>query len=193
MVGTTKPNSTQILHEGTALDVYLNNTVSDPLKANLASPDFSGIPTVEGAALLDEDDLDVSIQAHDDSLDDLAGKTIPAGVLADLTTAQVFKDKVLVSPSDLAVSASTLDLANTDYFKKTLSGATTFIFSNALAGGTGFFLLRVVGGITHAVTWPASVTKWVGEIPTLDADDLVMFVSEDNGVSWIGVHLGVIV
>ncbi len=91
-----------------------------------------------------------------------------------------------------AVAASDIDQAEGNYFTKTLSANTTFTFSNALSNASSFTLRvknAVTGGFT--VTFPASVTLWRGGAePTLGDDDLIVFVTEDSGTSYYGVHIG---
>ena len=96
-----------------------------------------------------------------------------------------------VTQTASAMSALDIDLRESTYFTKTISGNSTFTFSNPPASGTtGSFTLE----LTHSsgtVTWPSSV-KWNGDTaPTLTAGKthLFMFVTDDNGTRYRGAAL----
>lgn len=96
------------------------------------------------------------------------------------------------SETKVAVAASDIDLSAGNYFTKTLAANTTFTFSNALSNANSF-TLRLSGADAWTVAWPASVTKWKGgAAPTLTAEDLLVFITEDAGTSWIGVYVGAV-
>ena len=91
-----------------------------------------------------------------------------------------------------ALPADDIDLSGGNYFTKTLSGNTVLTFSSA-PSGAAFVTLRVKGALTggYSVTWPAEVTAWKnGVAPVLGDDDLVVFVTEDSGAAYYGVHVG---
>ena len=91
-----------------------------------------------------------------------------------------------------ALPADDIDLSGGNYFTKTLSGNTVFTFSNAPAGAA-FLTLRVKGALAggYSVAWPAEVTAWGdGATPALGDDNLVVFVTEDSGTTYYGVHVG---
>lgn len=90
------------------------------------------------------------------------------------------------------VSLEDIDLTAGNYFTKTLSANTTFTFSNSLTNASSF-TLRLQNAATggYTVVWPVSVAKWKGgAAPTLTDDDLLVFVTEDNGTSYYGVYVG---
>ena len=96
-----------------------------------------------------------------------------------------------VTQTASAMSALDIDLRESTYFTKTISGNSTFTFSNPPASGTtGSFTLE----LTHSsgtVTWPSSV-KWNGDTaPTLTAGKthLFMFVTDDGGTRYRGAAL----
>jgi hypothetical protein len=93
-------------------------------------------------------------------------------------------------------TAQTIDLANGNWQKSTLTGNCTYTFTGATSGKACSLLLSVVqdGTGSRAVTWPASV-KWPGgTIPTLgtaaSAFNLVSFVTRDGGTTWYGALVG---
>jgi hypothetical protein len=89
----------------------------------------------------------------------------------------------------IAMSSTTVDLAEGNYFSYTVASTTTLDFSNTPSGtvSSGFVLELTNGGVA-AVTFPASV-KWAGgTAPTLTAAgvDVLVFITDDNGTTWRG-------
>jgi hypothetical protein len=90
----------------------------------------------------------------------------------------------------IAVPVLDIDLSSGNFFTKTVSAPSTLTFSNALTNASAF-TLQISGGDSFAVTFPASVTKWVGgAVPTLAAESLLVFFSLDGGTSFTGVFIG---
>lgn len=88
-----------------------------------------------------------------------------------------------------AVAAADIDVSTGNYFTKTITGATTFTFSGGIASRFTSFMLKLTNGGSFGVTWPASV-KWPsGIVPTLTVTgiDIINFVSDDGGTTWLGV------
>jgi hypothetical protein len=92
----------------------------------------------------------------------------------------------------LASGASiTFDLSSALSFDNTVTGATTFAFSNVPATTNALLgvIVRLVNGGSAAMTFPGSV-KWPGgTAPALTAagTDMLVFLSDDAGVTWRGV------
>lgn len=94
----------------------------------------------------------------------------------------------LRAPARITVSGTDIDLSLGNYFKRTISGATTLTLSSvASAGLVNYFMLDLTNAGTNVTFW--SGIKWPsGLAPTLTAAgrDLLGFISEDGGVTWLG-------
>jgi hypothetical protein len=89
--------------------------------------------------------------------------------------------------------AVVISLAAAQSFSAIISGTTAFAFNNVPAGSflTGL-LLRLTNAGAAVVSFPASV-KWPGGVaPTLTAagTDQLVFITDDNGVTWRGFVSG---
>ena len=95
--------------------------------------------------------------------------------------------------TQVAISASNIDLSAGNYFTKTISGTTTFTVSNTASSGTvNSFILDLTNGGSATVNWWSGV-KWAGgTAPTLTASgrDVLGFFTEDGGTTWNGFVLG---
>ena len=83
-----------------------------------------------------------------------------------------------------AMSANDMDLAEGEYFTKTISGNTTFTFSNIPSGYSGW-VFEITNGGSGTVTWPSSV-KWGGgqaAVLTNPGVDILVFTSDDGGTT----------
>ena len=88
------------------------------------------------------------------------------------------------------VSGTDIDLSTATKFDLTLTANTTLTFSNALTNSNSF-TLKVIGGDTWALTYPASVTRWRdGEEPTLAAESWIVFETSDGGATFTGFYIG---
>lgn len=124
-----------------------------------AYSDLTGLPTLGTAAGTNADAYATAAQgATADAALPRAGGTM-TGTLAVLG----------VTETDYTLTGTEISVANGTIQTKTLSGATTL--TAALSNGQGV-LLRLIGGDTHAVTWP-TMTWMGGSEPTLTADDWV--------------------
>lgn len=86
--------------------------------------------------------------------------------------------------------STTINLTNGNYVKAIAAGITTWIFTfSAPSGNASGFVLELTNGGTYTMNWPLSV-KWPGgAAPELTAIgvDVLVFVTNDNGVTWRGV------
>jgi hypothetical protein len=116
------------------------------------------------------------------------------------TTALTLSGGKVVTPiltgtkeTQVAISASAIDLATGNYFTKTISGTTTFTISNAASSGTvNSFILQLTNGGSATVNWFSGV-KWAGgTAPTLTSSgvDVLGFYSIDGGTTWESFVLG---
>lgn len=98
-----------------------------------------------------------------------------------------------IKETQVAVSASNIDLSTGNYFTKTISTTTTFTVSNTASSGTvNSFILDLTNGGSATVNWWTGV-KWAGgTAPTLTASgrDVLGFFTEDGGTTWNGFVLG---
>lgn len=91
----------------------------------------------------------------------------------------------------IAVAASAVDCSAGNYFTKTATGALTWTVTNVPADGAYNFLLELTNGGTGTQTWMTGI-KWPGgTAPTLTASgvDLLGFITDDGGTTWLGVQL----
>ena len=95
--------------------------------------------------------------------------------------------------TQVAISASAIDLTLGNYFTKTISGTTTFTISNTASSGTvNSFILDLTNGGSATVNWWSGV-KWAGgTAPTLTSSgrDVLGFFTKDGGTTWNGFVLG---
>jgi hypothetical protein len=90
-----------------------------------------------------------------------------------------------------SVATITFDLSAALSFDNTVTGATTFAFSNVPATTNALLgvIVRLVNGGSAALTFPGSV-KWPGGTApalTVAGTDILVFLSDDAGVTWRGV------
>jgi hypothetical protein len=109
---------------------------------------------------------------------------------------QTFTNKTTTGHKEtrVAVSASEIDLADGNYFTKTITGATTFTVANVAASGTAnALILDLTDGGSETITWWAGVTWAAGAAPVLTAAgrDVLGFFSHDGGTTWTGLVLGI--
>lgn len=153
----------------------------------IVKPTVNGDDNLWGTKL--NDALDVLVGAANDNAAAAASKLPIAGGamsgrLDALTATQAHVHLASASPA-------TLDLATALSFDVTITGATTFAFANVPAVNNTLLgvILRIVNGGSAALTWPGSV-KWPsGSAPALTAagTDMLVFTSDDKGVTWRGV------
>lgn len=94
--------------------------------------------------------------------------------------------------TSVSMSANDINLAEGNYFTKTISTATTFTVSNVPASGTvGAFILRITNGGSAVVTWWSGI-KWAGGLQpslTVTGTDNLGFYTNDGGITWQGLVL----
>lgn len=92
-----------------------------------------------------------------------------------------------VAEKHVAMAANAIDLAQGNFFSKTISGATTLTVSNVPASGDVVsFIMELTNGGAGTITWPAG-TKWAGgAAPALTASgiDVLGFYTRDGGTTW---------
>lgn len=153
------------------------------LKANLASPALTGVPTAPTAAV-GTNTTQIATTAH---------------VFAERAATATLTNKTLTTPLitgthevRVAMPANAIDLATGNLFTKTISGATTLTVSNVPTTGTAAsFILELTNAGSAAITWFSGV-KWAGgTAPTLTASgvDVLGFYSHDGGATWRGFLL----
>lgn len=149
------------------------------LKAPLASPALTGIPTAPTAA----------VGTNSTQL------ATTAFVIGERSSIATLTNKTITGAKEtrVALAANNIDLATGNYFTKTVSTATTFTVSNVPAAGSATsIILDLTNGGAATVTWWAGV-KWAGgTAPTLTAAgrDVLGFFTHDGGTTWTGLMLG---
>ena len=120
-----------------------------------------------------------------------ASKVVTADANGDVSLSEELKAKSYnETVSALSGTTPTVNCESGNVFTLTTSGATTFTFSNPPASGTAYaFVLKVVGGGDHALTWPASV-KWANgvapDFPLSGETYIYGFLTHDGGTTWFG-------
>ena len=210
----SRGSSSLIRAEFTLIQTAFGSVLTDVnLKANIASPAFTGTPTAPTAspgtsstqiattafvaatafsAVLPAQGgnngkfltTDGSTASWSANIGTLDGNNAWTGY-------QTFGKAVLEKKT--AVSASDIDMQTGNYFSKTISGTTTFTVSNVPASGTvASFLLDLTNGGSATVNWWSGV-KWVNATaPTLTTSgrDVLGFFTHDGGTTWTGLVLG---
>lgn len=92
--------------------------------------------------------------------------------------------------SALSGTTPAVNCESGNVFTLTTSGATTFTFTNPPATGTAYaFIIKVIGGGDHALTWPATV-KWANgaapDYPLSGETYVYGFLTHDGGTTWFG-------
>ena len=120
-----------------------------------------------------------------------ASKTVTADANGDVLISEELKAKSYnETVSALTGATPTVNCETGNVFTLTTSAATTFTFSNAPSSGTAYaFILKVIGGGTYALTWPAAV-KWpngtVPDYPLSGETYAYGFLTHDGGTTWFG-------
>ena len=120
-----------------------------------------------------------------------ASKTVTADANGDVLISEELKAKSYNETVDaLSGTTPTVNCESGNVFTLTTSGATTFTFSNPPTTGTAYaFVLKVVGGGTYALTWPAAV-QWQGgttpDYPLSGETYVYGFLTHDGGTTWYG-------
>ena len=143
------------------------------------------------------------MQAYSSNLVSWAGKAVPAGVIADLTTAQTFSNKTLTNPvisnyarfsseynAGNSGTALTVNFANGQKQVVTLTGNATLPLSFP---GVGNYILRVVqdgtGGRTYAfsgVTTRSLGSTTMPELNTAANGETIFAIYWNGSVAYIG-------
>lgn len=98
-------------------------------------------------------------------------------------------------------ATTTLDLSLGSAFRFSLTQGTTIAITNPAANPAGvstqvwqeFRLILVGDGTRRTVTWPGSISWLSGQVPVLTpgGTDYFVFITKDNGATWLGLHRGV--
>ena len=85
-----------------------------------------------------------------------------------------------------AVSGTTIDCSQGNYFTKTITGATTFAFSNVPTGCVYIMTVEVTCNGSNSIAWPAAVKFPADTAPTLTdgKTQLFTFVTDNGGTRW---------
>ena len=85
-----------------------------------------------------------------------------------------------------AVSGTTIDCSQGNYFIKTITGATTFAFSNVPTGCAYIMTVEITCNGSNSIAWPAAVKFPADTAPTLTdgKTQLFTFVTDDGGTRW---------
>ena len=129
----------------------------------------------------------------------LAATTSLSGASLAVDEGTVSGDFIATSYNEEAVTltgAATVDIDCTtgNVFSLSTTQNTTFTFSNPPATGTAYgFMLRLSGGGTHTVTYPASVRFSEGTAPDAPGNNkanVLVFTTFDGGTNWYGFQSG---
>jgi hypothetical protein len=138
------------------------------------------------------------------SLQTVAGLTVAGGTLTgeldfddNLATKPMLKDYSELNVAANSSTALTIDLTAGNVHTVAMTGNCTFTFSNPIADDdcSSFTLILTQDGSgSRTATWPASVDWPGGSAPTLTTTattgrDMLMFVTVDGGVVWLGSSL----
>lgn len=97
-----------------------------------------------------------------------------------------------IASKHLAVS-NVFNLAAADLFTVTVNSSRTFSVTNiAPAGTVSSFILEIINGGAHSVTFWAGIRWSKGSVPQLTASgkDVLGFYTYDGGATWVGLLLG---
>jgi hypothetical protein len=140
--------------------------------------------TVQGydATIVVDADIGVNVQGYD-------ANTTKNNVANTFTAANTFTETTFIETSETVYDLVGLDIdpANGGKQHKTLTASP--LFTSSITDGQSV-RLRIVGGDTHAVTWPTAtwVTSAGNVLPTATADDV--FVIEMEGSTLYIYYLG---
>ena len=85
-----------------------------------------------------------------------------------------------------AVSGTTIDCSQGNYFIKTITGATTFAFSNVPTGCAYIMTVEITCNGSNSIAWPAAVKFPADTAPTLTDGKTQLFtlITDDGGTRW---------
>lgn len=155
-----------------------------------------GKPEVDGDEGAWGDELNAVMDAIDSDLkdvSDVADAALPlAGGVMTGRQDQLTSTTKAVHAGSIS-GAHAFDLALSNYFTGTVTGTLTPSFTNVPSGTfLSPLVLRLTNAGAFAINWPASVQWSGGEEPALTADgvDILVFLSDDDGVTWRGMLAG---
>jgi hypothetical protein len=91
-----------------------------------------------------------------------------------------------------AIGSTSINVASSDFFSKSISANTTFTFDSAASGKTQVFILEITISSAAVPTWPASVDWPGGVAPVLGNGKHVLgFMTLDGGTNWTGFVGGI--
>ena len=121
---------------------------------------------------------------------DAGGVNIDAGgvnVVAGISTIGAGASVTGAYKSNIsAVSGTTIDCSQGNYFTKTITGATTFAFSNVQRGCVYIMTVEVTCNGSNSIAWPAAVKFPADTAPTLTDGKTQLFtlITDDGGTRW---------
>ena len=121
---------------------------------------------------------------------DAGGVNIDAGgvnVVAGISTIGAGASVTGAYKSNIsAVSGTTIDCSQGNYFTKTITGATTFAFSNVPTGCVYIMTVEVTCNGSNSIAWPAAVKFPADTAPTLTDGKTQLFtlITDDGGTRW---------
>ena len=167
---------------GGNVDVTGNMSVTGTLTyEDLTNQDVIGLSTFRSGVDINTGGLDVSAGGIDVSaggINVVAGITTVGGG-ASITGA--------VKSNISAVSGTTIDCSQGNYFTKTITGATEFGFSNVPTGCVYIMTLEVTCNGSAAITWAGTAVKFpLDTAPTLTDGKTQLFtlITDDGGTRW---------
>lgn len=150
------------------------------LKANIASPTFTGSPKAPTPA------------STDDSTS-IATTAFVKAALASGSSGSSSTVKGLKKTSVDLKTTSNIDLSAGDYFIKTITAGTTFTISNLPADTiVSEFVLELTNGGLVRIKWWEGLEWPEGKVPALTraGRDVLWFYTHNAGVTWTGVLVG---
>ena len=121
---------------------------------------------------------------------DAGGVNIDAGgvnVVAGISTIGAGASVTGAYKSNIsAVSGTTIDCSQGNYFTKTITGATTFAFSNVPTGCAYIMTVEITCNGSNSIAWPAAVKFPADTAPTLTDGKTQLFtlITDDGGTRW---------
>ena len=128
---------------------------------------------------------------------DLASQSAFSGTYATIAGAVATSNggKEVISTQATATGATTVNMANGNVHKLTLTGAVTLTFSGATNGSGCSMTLYIAQDATggRTITWPT--VKWAGGVAPVistaaNAIDIYTFFTMDGGTTWFGNQAG---
>lgn len=196
------PEPTGTINTGDA-SFTAGTLVADTFEGDLVAGTVTVSGTVDGRDIAADGTKLDGIEASADVTD--TANVTAAGALMDSELTNITAVKAInqgLSTTDTALFASihenytalsgttpTIDADTAGSFAISTTGNTTFTFSSVTSGRTVGFVLQIIGGGTHTITWPSSVVWAGGTAPDAPANaetDILVFYTANGGNTWYG-------